>query len=147
MNMDGGAKDDQLASTLYDLYRTVRRVSPFTVGDYNDLSILSLLRQSGSLRVTTIADQTGLTQPGVTTIVRRLEARGDVTQATDESDARATLITVTATGAARLSGMEKHRIDQLKAALGRIDERDAEKLRAAEQAIRTFTNLIEQQGE
>ncbi len=147
MNMDDSTNDDQLASTIYELYRTIRRGSPFTVGDYNDLSILSLLRQSGSLRVTVIADRTGLTQPGVTTILRRLEARGDVSLAADESDARATLVTVTAMGAARLADMEKHRIDQLSSALDHINEQDVSKLRDAQSAIRALAKLIEQEGE
>lgn len=147
MNMDGTTVDDELASTIYELYRTIRRGSPFTVGDYNDLSILSLLRQSGSLRVTVIADRTGLTQPGVTTILRRLEARGDVTLAADESDARATLVTVTTTGAARLSAMEKHRVDQLSSALCQVSDRDANKLRDAQSAIHALTQLIEKEGE
>jgi DNA-binding MarR family transcriptional regulator len=49
-------------------------------------------------RITELAALEGVTQPGITTLVTRLEARGWVARETDPSDARAVLVTLTGPG-------------------------------------------------
>lgn len=132
---------------MYEFYRAVRRVSPYTIGEYNELSILSLLQRNGPHRVTAIAEQEGLTQPGATTILRRLTEQGLVKQASDKADARVTLATITPAGIARLENIERMRTGQLEAAISRLPPGDQQALDRANAAIKEMTRIIRDEEE
>ena len=71
--------------------------------------VLALVDDLGPARVTTLAAADDCSQPSMTTVVQRLEALGLVTRTPDPSDARATLVTLTAAGAASLTRIRRAR--------------------------------------
>jgi DNA-binding MarR family transcriptional regulator len=66
------------------------------------LSALSRLDSLGSLRVTELAEREQLTQPGMTTLINRLEEAGLAVREPDPSDGRAVRVTITAAGLDRV---------------------------------------------
>lgn len=66
------------------------------------LSTLSRLDALGSLRVTDLAEREQLTQPGMTTLINRLEDAGLAVREPDPSDGRAVRVTITAAGIERV---------------------------------------------
>jgi DNA-binding MarR family transcriptional regulator len=66
------------------------------------LSALSRLDALGSLRITELADFEQLTQPGMTTLINRLEDAGLAVRDPDPTDGRAVRVTITPAGAARV---------------------------------------------
>lgn len=132
----------KLAVSIYDFYRAIRRASPLTIGEYNELSILSLLHRDGQQRVTAIAEREGLTQPGATTILRRLAEQGLITQIGDKADARVTLAVITPAGIAQLESVEQARTRQLEQVIEQLSPVDEQALEAAETAMKDMTNII-----
>jgi DNA-binding MarR family transcriptional regulator len=76
----------------------------------------------------------------MTTQVRRLEDAGLVSRASDPSDARAVLITITAAGTAALSQVRADRGAVIDPYLARLDESDR---RTLADAVRVMRNLLE----
>ena len=66
------------------------------------LSALSRLERTGSLRVTELAAREGLTQPGMTTLINRLEDAGLATRVPDPEDGRAVRVEITSSGRDRV---------------------------------------------
>ncbi|MFT4186333.1 MAG: MarR family transcriptional regulator [Micrococcaceae bacterium] len=112
--------DKSISKTLYDLSQAIRRSTLVPIGKYNELSILHLLHRQGALRITEIAKQEGVTQPGATTIVRRLLVENLVTQRIDAGDARAKLIELLPAGKDVLHQFENQRINQLEEILKQL---------------------------
>ena len=61
-------------------------------------STLSWLAREGAMRITTLAERDGVTQPAMTGLVQRLEASGLVTRKSDARDGRVALIDITPLG-------------------------------------------------
>jgi DNA-binding MarR family transcriptional regulator len=71
--------------------------------------VLALVDDLGTARVTTLAAADHCSQPSMTAQVQRLEADGLVTRTPDPADARATLVGLTADGAAALARLRRAR--------------------------------------
>jgi DNA-binding MarR family transcriptional regulator len=71
--------------------------------------VLALVDDLGTARVTTLAAADHCSQPSMTAQVQRLEADGLVTRTPDPADARATLVGLTADGAAVLARLRRAR--------------------------------------
>ena len=67
------------------------------------LTTLATLHYAGPLRISELAEREGLTQPGMTTLVRRLVEQGLAERFADHTDGRATLVEITPSGAALLT--------------------------------------------
>lgn len=63
-------------------------------------SVLATLGDSSPVRLTALAAATGVSQPAMTQLVRRLEREGLVTRLIDPEDARATLVAISDAGTA-----------------------------------------------
>lgn len=133
-------KDQLTATELYALYRAIRRMAAHPIGEYNELSVLLFLRTNGVNRVTDIAKQQGLTQPGVTAILHRLEEHGDITRVPDDTDGRATLVDITVSGRQRLTRAEEETTVHLRQYLAQLGEAEHRLLHDAAPA---FSRLIE----
>lgn len=88
--------DEQIAEGVYWLARWAVRTAPKQMS-MTALGTLGTL-SSGPLRVSTLAEREGTTQPGMTALVNRLAASGYVRRIADPTDGRATLVQLTAKG-------------------------------------------------
>jgi DNA-binding MarR family transcriptional regulator len=114
------ALDARLAALWHVLGRRGKRELSRTAA-----SVLATLRDSGSRRITELAESEAIAQPTVTTLVGRLERDGLVQRAPDPDDARAVRVHLTDAGRARLAEMRAARALLLDARLERLttDER------------------------
>lgn len=93
----------------------------------------------GPLRVSELAEREALSQPGMTTLINRLETAGYAERVADPSDGRATLVRITETGRQVLRERHTARTEWLRDELIHLDASDQAALAAALPAI---TRLI-----
>jgi DNA-binding MarR family transcriptional regulator len=109
------------------------------------LSALSRLDALGSLRITELAELEQLTQPGMTTLINRLEDAGLATREPDPDDRRAVRVTITPAGAGRVLENRDARAARLLTRIQQLSDDDQAALAAALPALRAFaTNPTEQ---
>ena len=97
--MDELAED--LDTRLSALWRTLGRRGKREMSR-TAASVLATLRDTGSRRITELAEAEAVAQPTITTLVGRLERDGLVRRAADPDDARAVRVHLTDDGLARL---------------------------------------------
>ncbi len=97
---------------------------------YAQARVLALVDDLGPARVTALATADDCSQPSMTAQVLRLEADGLVARTPDLADARATLVELTAHGAATLAGLRRARGAALAPVLDAVQP-DAGRLRDA----------------
>lgn len=102
------------------------------------LSALSTLDSTGPLRVTALAAREGLTQPGMTTMIHRLESAGYAVRDADPDDRRAVRVTITATGLTRVAQHRDSRAVLIGSRLEQLSGSDRALLRAALPALDSF---------
>ena len=76
---------------------------------YAQARVLALVDDLGAARITALAEADHCSQPSMTTQVQRLEADGLVARTPDPADARASLVGLTADGAAALARLRRAR--------------------------------------
>src|SRR5690242_1870181 len=96
----------------------------------NEAGILSAL-STRPHRITELAEREGITQPGVTQIVNRLEGRGWVERQTDPADGRAVLVALTRPGGEALEGVRAEYRALLHEEMASLDDEEVETLAAA----------------
>jgi DNA-binding MarR family transcriptional regulator len=94
---------------LEQLGTWVRRATPRFEWNALALSVLAEVERRGPLRITDLVAAERITQPGMTSLVRRLETAHLVARRPDETDGRATLVSITPQGRAYLSGIHEAR--------------------------------------
>ena len=104
------------------------------------LGALTRLESRGSLRITELAELEQLTQPGMTTLINRLEGAGLAQRESDPDDKRAVRVSITGAG---IDAVRRHRESRAALVLDRIsqlspDDQDA--LAAALPALRSFSD-------
>jgi DNA-binding MarR family transcriptional regulator len=125
----------ELSGRLGDLVRLLRhevrvgQVSPTAT------AVLVALDTDGSKRVSELADIAQVTQPTMTTLLRKLHDDGIVTRAADARDQRVVLIELTGDGRALLTRLRAGRAEALDARLAALDRRDRDALAAAIPAL------------
>lgn len=77
---------------------------------FTTLSVLHTLAHSGPQRLSELTASEQVSQPAITQIVTKLEQDGLVERRPDPSDGRATLVHITAKGAAIVEGRQAERI-------------------------------------
>jgi DNA-binding MarR family transcriptional regulator len=102
------------------------------------LSALSRLDALGSLRITELAELEQLTQPGMTTLINRLETAGLATREADPADRRAVRVTITPTGVDRVIQNRDARAARLLTRIGQLSDEQQAALSAALPALRAF---------
>jgi DNA-binding MarR family transcriptional regulator len=85
--------------------------------------LYALSSTPGGLRISDLGEDVLLTQPGMSRLVARLEARGLVERTTDPGDARAARIRLTATGAETQRRVGRSHAVQVSAAMTRTLDR------------------------
>ena len=80
---------------------------------------LDRLAFAGPMRISDLAEREGISQPGMTSLVNRLEGEGLAKRAADPTDGRASLVSVTEAGRALLT---THRGDRERFIATRIGE-------------------------
>jgi len=91
-------------------------------------------------RITDLAAREGVTQPGITRLVNRLEERGWVTRETDPADGRAVLATLTADGRATFERLRDEYRAVMHEEMATLPDRD---VRVLAEAIEVLDGLIE----
>ncbi len=91
-------------------------------------------------RITELAAEEGVSQPGITLLVNRLEERGWVERAADPSDGRAVLVSLTATGGEALGALRAEYRAMLHEEMATLDDAEVDTLASA---VRILDQLIE----
>lgn len=125
----------ELSGRLGDLVQLLRwevrvgQISP------TGTTVLAALDADGPKRVSELADIAQVSQPTMTTLLRKLHDDGIVTRAVDERDQRAVLIELTDDGRELLARRRASRAEALDARLAALDRRDRDALTAAIPAL------------
>lgn len=106
---------DILRQAVY-LVRSIDAEGELSTGQVSTLNMIS----AQPMRVSAIARYAGIRVPSSTEQVIKLETAGLVERITDESDARAVLVRITATGRKKLGEANKRRNANMAAALGTL---------------------------
>jgi DNA-binding MarR family transcriptional regulator len=85
---------------------------------------LSVLQTEGAMRLGALATATRTTQPGMTRLVGQLAEGGLVLRESDPADSRATVVSITPTGATQLAEWRLELRDALEPLFADLDEDD-----------------------
>ena len=103
------------------------------------VSTLVTLELNGPTRISELAEREQLTQPGMTTLVNRMENEGYAERFADPTDGRATLVRLTAGGQDFIDARRRERTQALLAEVARLSEDDQAALVAALTAFEHLT--------
>jgi DNA-binding MarR family transcriptional regulator len=102
------------------------------------LSALIRLEAVGPLRVTDLAEREGLSQPGMTTLIHRLEDADLARREADPLDRRAVRVTITAAGVERVAAYRSARTGLIGARIEQLSADDQADLMRALPALERF---------
>jgi DNA-binding MarR family transcriptional regulator len=122
------------ADAIARLSMWLRRQVPSAVST-STITTLDTLHAAGPLRVSELAEREALSQPGMTTLINRLESAGQAERVADPSDGRAALVRITDVGRAVLAERHAARTELLQRELLHLDDADRAALAAAVPAI------------
>lgn len=128
----------EVAGAINRLAMWLRRQVPTAVSS-STITTLDSLQANGPLRVSDLAEREAISQPGMTSLVNRLEAAGQAERISDPHDGRVALVRITQRGRAVLAERHAARTELLRRELGALDHADRAALAAAVPAI---TRLI-----
>ena len=134
-----------LGRAFEEVVTWVRRSRTATDVSATALSLLDRLDTAGPHRVTDLAQLEGITQPATTALVNRLEERGWVSREPDPADGRASRVSLTGPGRARLQQHRADRSRRLADRLALLEQTDQAALLAALPALRHLTSAREPQ--
>ena len=130
----------ELAVVLEQLVRLIRQLA--TAGDLSmaAASALTRLVRDGPQRLTEMAVSEGISQPGMTQLVTRLEREGLVRRTASSDDRRGVLVEVTDAGLELAAARRAERADALQQMLDRLDPSDRS---AIHDALPALSRLLE----
>lgn len=133
----------ELAVLLERAARLLRHMT--TAGDLSVAAAAALasLDTNGAARLTDLAARQRVSQPGMTQLVRRLEADGLVRRLADPADGRVVIVDITAEGRALLRHRREQRAVALGDLLGRLGGEDRAAIRAALPALHRLTDVAQ----
>jgi DNA-binding MarR family transcriptional regulator len=111
---------------------------------YAQARLLAAIDDQGTARISDLAELDHCSQPTMTAQVRKLEDAGLVSRATDPSDARAVLISITPRGVATLTEVRAARSAVINPYLERLDDADRQTLANAVRVMRSLLNDAQQ---
>jgi DNA-binding MarR family transcriptional regulator len=135
--------DTALAAELLSAVARINRLATQRVRvtlPFAQARLLAAIEDQGTARISDLAELDHCSQPTMTTQVRKLEDAGLVSRATDPSDARAVLITITEKGVAMLTQIRVARSAVIDPYLNRLAEADRQTLA---DAVRVMRDLLE----
>ena len=112
-----------VAAAIEQLAMWVRRNAPSQVST-STITTLDTLLAEGPLRISALAEREAISQPGMTTLVNRLEEGGQAERLADPTDGRAALVRITDLGRKVLAERQATRTATLLAQLERLDPAD-----------------------
>jgi DNA-binding MarR family transcriptional regulator len=130
------ALGSELAEAVTDVARLLVREGVHV--NRTSLSVLATLR-SGPRRITDLAGCEFVSQPGMTTLVSRLEDEGWVKRQPDPTDGRAVKVVITKAGERVLEKAITARAEVLRKRIDRLEPRDRQAVADAVAALRTVT--------
>ena len=128
-----------IAAAMDRLAMWLRRQAPNQVSS-STITTLDTLLARGPLRICQLAELEAISQPGMTTLVNRLEAAGQAERVPDPTDGRATLVRITELGRTVLAQRHAARTAALQAELLRLDPADRAAMAAAVPAVQRLIN-------
>ena len=128
-----------VADGLERLALWLRRQAPAQVSS-STVTTLDTLGSSGPMRISDLAEREAMSQPGMTTLINRLEAAGQAERIADPTDGRATLVRITREGRKVLADRYAARTAVLLSHLERLDAADRAAIAAALPAIERLTS-------
>jgi DNA-binding MarR family transcriptional regulator len=128
----------EVADAIDRLSMWLRRQVPTAVSS-STITTLDSLHSAGPLRVSDLAEREAISQPGMTSLVNRLEAAGQAERISDPADGRVALVRITDRGRAVLAQRHAARTEVLRHELSALEHADRAALVAAVPAI---TRLI-----
>lgn len=141
--MDPGGSGEELVVALEQLVRYVRQVS--TAGGLSSAasSVLGRLGREGPQRVTELARGEGVSQPGMTQLVTRMERDGLVRRIASTDDRRGVLVEATDAGA---DVVRERRAERAQALRELVDRLDPQEQSAVAIALPALARLIQTQA-
>jgi DNA-binding MarR family transcriptional regulator len=129
------ASGTELAVVLEHLATLIRQVS--TAGDLSAAasSALNRLGRGGPLRLTELAHAQGVSQPGMTQLVTRMEREGLVRRIANSDDRRGVVVEATDAGLDLVGRRRAERAVALQHMLDRLDPQDQAAIAAALPAL------------
>lgn len=132
-----------LVGVLEQLLRLTRQMATAGGLSVAAASLLARLSRDGQQRLTSLASQEGISQPGMTQLVTRLEREGLVRRTPCTDDRRVVFIDVTDEGRALLERRRGERAVALRRLLDRLDAADQAAIANAVDALRALNDLSE----
>lgn len=123
-----------VAEGIEHLVMWMRRQAPAQVSS-STATTLDTLQSAGPLRISELAACEAISQPGMTTLINRLEAAGQAERIPDATDGRATLVRITGLGRQVLADRHAARSGALLVELERLEPADRRALIAALPAV------------
>jgi DNA-binding MarR family transcriptional regulator len=136
-------RSEALGEALYTFAAGVIRRRSRTLS-LTALSTLATLEQTGPRRLTDLAVAEEITQPSMTSLVTQLEQLGFAERRRDRADARVVLVAITRAGRQLLRERRRAGAQTLTELIDKLDERDADQLRAALPALLRLVDLVAQ---
>ncbi len=133
----------KLAEALDPLLRLLLRGATAGQLSVPTAATLSRLIRQGPQRLTDLAKSEGVSQPGMTQLVSRLEQGGYARRRADDADGRAVVVEVTAEGRALADQRRKERAAILNDLVNQLGPADQEAIKAALPAIQRLSRLLE----
>lgn len=128
-----------LGHALERIYTWARREGAPGVLPPTTLTTLDRLSRTGAMRITDLAEAEQVSQPGMTTLVHRMERSGLVARTTLDSDRRVTLVGITDAGIAAVARHRAARATQMGERLAVLSPTDRSLLLQALPAIEQLT--------
>jgi DNA-binding MarR family transcriptional regulator len=134
-------QDAELALVLEQMVRVVRRLA--TAGDlgFPAAAVLTRLVREGPQRLTDLAAGEGLSQPGMTQLVSRLERQTLVRRNPCVDDGRVVLVEVTPGGRELVGRRREERAQALSGLLAQLDPTERDAVQRAVPALARLTAL------
>jgi DNA-binding MarR family transcriptional regulator len=132
--------------SLHRLLRSLRRATPAQAVQPTQLIVLTLLLETGPLRIGTIAERVPCSQPSATHVVAGLESDGLVRRERDPEDGRATRIMITDKGLSTIKSLAHGQAQELARRLGSLSNDDVTTLLAADPVLRALADADTEPG-
>ncbi|MGW0633341.1 MarR family winged helix-turn-helix transcriptional regulator [Streptomyces sp. NPDC002758] len=122
--MDARGSGEEIVVALEQLVRYVRQVSTAGGLSMAASSVLGRLGREGPQRVTELARAEGVSQPGMTQLVTRMERDGLVRRIASTDDRRGVLVEATDAGADLVAQRRAERVEALRTLMDGLDPQE-----------------------
>jgi DNA-binding MarR family transcriptional regulator len=138
--------DAVIATGFARLYEGLRRLTPRDGLSLTAASVLRRLERSGPQRLCDLYAPEGVTQPGMTQLVTRLEKDGLAQRGSDPADGRVVVVSITDAGRSAVEQRRAANAEALSARLRELPAGDRTAILAALPAMERLSDLIAEQS-